>query len=254
MSIIVALTFLTLTPTTMSAAESNNDINELTDEGIYFVTDTDEKSEYLLDLDGDTLRYIETQKELKNGIQEIHTKVYNDNTDELLQDSITKIDGTKIIDQEINKFESLPEKESNKNQLFSAQATSNIVSNKSLVTYLGISYKTNHNTNKGYASYAGLNTKTVSLNGGSASNRNNYNEFTQAVDSMRGHENGTIVGWLITAFSGGGLTVGTILSWKTAKVILKNVAGPVAFATNAYALSMWVYHYNKVSNSYYAIN
>ncbi|MFD2045062.1 hypothetical protein ACFSTA_15365 [Ornithinibacillus salinisoli] len=59
--------------------------------------------------------------------------------------------------------------------------------------------------------------------------------------------------WIIEVVSGDGLTIGTLFSWKTAKILLKNVAGPVAFAANAYALSMWVYHFNELVNGYNAL-
>lgn len=47
---------------------------------------------------------------------------------------------------------------------------------------------------------------------------------------MRSHELGTIVGWIVQAVGSGRLKIGTLFSWKTAKGILKNNAGPIAFA------------------------
>ncbi|MUK88518.1 hypothetical protein GMD78_08945 [Ornithinibacillus sp. L9] len=238
-----------------------SEINE--SEGIQFIIDTEEKSEYLLQVDGQTLRYIETVEDLGD-IVVIHTKVYNNETNELLQDFSTKIEGTQIVDQEVEIFEILPS-ETNDVGIdltikhdpiteFDMRATSSsIISNRSMISYFGISYTTNYLVDFGYANYADLGTKKVNLKHDSATNRANYNEFTRAVDGMVSHESSTIAGWIIQAVSGGGLTIGTLFSWATAKVILKNIAGPVAFATNAYALSMWVYHYNEVNKSYYAL-
>lgn len=88
---------------------------------------------------------------------------------------------------------------------------------------------------------------------GSPKDRNAYNYYTRNVDSLRSTESGTLVGWFISAFSGGGLTVGTLLSWKTVQIILKNIAGPVALAANAWAIGQWYYYYNNCVNGFYNI-
>lgn len=240
------------TNTKVFAGKLESGIHIPQENGITFILDTDEKSEYLIEIDGQTLHYIETQKELYNGIVEIETKVYNYNTQELLQDYTTTVDGTSIIEQDIKQYDTIQQQESVStldNSIFSRR---NIISNKSLVTYLGISYTTNHNKKTGTAKYS-RKTKKINLNKSSASTRTNYNKFTRSVDSLRSYENGTIAGWLITAFSSGGLAVGTILSWKTAKVILKNIAGPVAIVTNTYSLTMWLYHYNQMVKNFNGI-
>lgn len=253
-----------ITSKTIAEEVNYNELNaelkklDLESDGIEFITDTDNNSEYLLNVEGETLRYQETTKTLGNGAVMVTTKIYNDKSGKLLSKTKTKIKGDKIIKQDYEEYEALPMKETQVTQeptkskdLFYAYSYSS--SNRSLVTPLGIRYYTNYSTNKGYATYANLRTKTVNIKYSSYTNRSNYDKFTRAVDSMRGHENGTIAGWLISGFSGGGLTVGALLSWSTVKVILKNIAGPVAVVANAYALTMWVYYYNKVGQSYYAI-
>ncbi|MGE6517611.1 hypothetical protein [Lysinibacillus sphaericus] len=227
-------------------------------EKFQIIEDTAEKSEYILKVNGNDIRYVETVTKIDENTSEIETKAFNEETNELLQHFSTVVEEDKIVEQEVVSFKELPHQEEsvlfNNNADFAPLAAkANITSNKSLVTVLAISYKTNHNTNIGYADYADLKTRSVNITTASAKDRNAYNNYTQNVDSLRATENGTLAGWLISAFSGGGLTVGALLSWKTAQVILKNIAGPVAIAANAWALGQWFYYYNNCVNGFYDI-
>lgn len=228
------------------------------------ITDTEERSEYIVKVDGQEIHYIETVKIVDEDTQEIETKVFNKETNELLQHFATVVEDDKIIEQDVIDFKDLSQQEDSimfnhtnfaatnfTNSRFASSAY--ITSNRSLVSVLGISYTTNYIRNIGYADYANLKTRTVNLTTGSPKDRNAYNYYTRNVDSLRSTENGTLVGWFISAFSGGGLTVGTLLSWKTVQIILKNIAGPVALAANAWAIGQWFYYYNNCVNGFYNI-
>lgn len=248
----------TASASTSPVASTGNDLGMImdTEDGLQMITDTEEKSEYIMTVNGVQTRYIETIETVDEKTMEIHTRVYNEETNELLQDFTTTLVNDEITDQDVQLFEDLPEntdvensnfvpfpKLQNKNMI--ALASSLVKSNRSLVSVLGINYTKNFNTGRGTANYAGLKTRYASLSSSSA-----FDTHASAVDSMRGVETGTLAGWLISGFSGGGLVGGKIISWTTAKVILKNIAGPVAIVSNAWALGQWFYYYNKIANNY----
>ncbi|AOH56118.1 hypothetical protein ABE28_017280 [Peribacillus muralis] len=213
------------------------------DESLTIIKETDKKFEYILSIDGNKIRYIEITELLEDGSIVIHTKSYNEETNDLLQDFETIIKDEKITDQEIYKNEEMPEPniENNFQSIMPFASTS---SNKSLVSVLNISYKKNYSTKKGTATYAKSGTKTAKLSS------KTFDTHARGVDSIRGVENGTLAGWLIAAFTGGGLTAGKIISLQTLKTVIKNVAGPVAVVANAWALGQWLYHYNTISYNF----
>ncbi|MEC1180552.1 hypothetical protein P9B03_18995 [Metasolibacillus meyeri] len=230
-------------------------------ENLKMIIDTDEKSEYIVKIDGKEIRYIETVIIIDEETREIETKAYDEETGDVLQHFSTKVKNDKIIEQNLIDFKDLSQQEDSfikNDDLISTTpyvnpftAFSNYTTtNQSLVTITGVSYTTNHTTNIGYADYARLKTRSVNLSTASAKDRSAYNYYTQNVDSLRATENGTIAGWLISAFGGGGLAIGTLVSWKTAEVILKNIAGPVAIAANSWALIQWFYYYNNCINGF----
>lgn len=207
------------------------------------ITETEEKSEYIMTIDGVKVRYVEDIIKVSANTTTINTKAYNNETNELIQDYSTTITDDKIVEQNLYLLGELPEPKVKKNEdeLF---ALANTKSNSSLVKYMGINYTKNFTTGRGRAQYASLPSRTASLTSKA------FDVHATTVDSMRNVENGTIVGMLTSAFSGGGLVAGKLISWTTAKVILKNIAGPVAVATNAWALSQWVFYYNRLENNY----
>lgn len=249
---------------------SASELSYSSSEGLQIIEESSGKSEYILNVNGNEILYIETVTEINENTSEIETKAFDNKTNELLQHFVTVVEGEKILEQNIIDFKELPHQVELPDQVESvlfetntnfaplnnnmmSMSASNITSNASLVTITGVRYKTNHNTNMGYADYANLKTRSVNISTASGKIRSAYNNYTQNVDSLRGVENGTLVGWLIGAFSGGGLTVGALLSLETAKKILKNIAGPVAFAANAWAIGQWFYYYNNCINGFYDI-
>ena len=206
---------------------------------------TDDKLEYVLTIDGVQIRYIEITEYIDKDVMKISTKAYNEENNEILQDFTTTLRDGKIVDQDIYLLKELPESEMQSGTNSTSSTFSNTASNSSLVTYLEIGYTKNFTTGKGTARYLGLPNRTASLGSSKP-----FNDFANTVDSLRATENGTIAGWLISAFSGGGLVAGKIISWATAKVIIKNIAGPVAVASNAWALGQWFYYYNKLENNW----
>ncbi|MFI8574942.1 hypothetical protein ACIGEL_04450 [Rossellomorea aquimaris] len=255
LSLVLIFGSLAFSTSNNTATASTSTVVPLED-GLHMITDTEEKSEYIMTIDGVQTRYIETIKTIDEKAKDIHTKVYNEETNELLQDFTTTLVNDEIADQEVDLLKSLPERNvvdksngesyptlQNKNMI--ALASSSVKSNKSLVGVLGINYTKNFNTGRGTANYAGLITRYASLSSSST-----FDTHASAVDSMRGVETGTLAGWLISGFSGGGLVGGKIISWATAKIILKNIAGPLAIASNAWALGQWFYYYNRIANNY----
>lgn len=238
MSFILLLgTILVALPRKTSA---NSEIPVL-DESLTIIKETDEKFDYILSIDGNQVRYIEITEVMGDGSKAIHTKSYNEETKELLQDFETIIKDGKITDQVIYKNEEMPEPNENTGPVFVPFAST--ASNKSLVSVLNMSYKKNYSTNKGTATYAKSGTKTAKLSS------KTFDTHARAIDSIRGVENGTLAGWLIAAFTGGGLTAGKIISLQTLKTVIKNVAGPVAVVANAWALGQWMYYYNTISSN-----
>lgn len=238
MSFILLLgTILVALPRKTSA---NSEIPVL-DESLTIIKETDEKFDYILSIDGNQVRYIEITEVMDDGSKAIHTKSYNEETKELLQDFETIIKDGKITDQVIYKNEEMPEPNENTGPVFVPFAST--ASNKSLVSVLNMSYKKNYSTNKGTATYAKSGTKTAKLSS------KTFDTHARAIDSIRGVENGTLAGWLIAAFTGGGLTAGKIISLQTLKTVIKNVAGPVAVVANAWALGQWMYYYNTISSN-----
>lgn len=218
-----------------------------TPDGIEFLVDTDERSEYILTLPtGDKIHFIELITLIDNGNTEIHTQAYELSTNKLLQDYTTLIENDTIIDQTIEHFDT-PQTDNVKIVPFS-----NIISNKSLAP-VGISYITNYNVNTGNAYYAFLESRKVNVVYDSSTLRANYTKFTQAVDSMRGHENGTVIALLLEVFSAtaGAAMIGKLISWKTAETVVKKIINPAALLINTYDLSMWFYYYNEVGTAYY---
>lgn len=239
MSFILLLgTILVALPRKTSA---NSEIPVL-DESLTIIKETDEKFDYILSIDGNQVRYIEITEVMDDGSKAIHTKSYNEETKELLQDFETIIKDGKITDQVIYKNEEMPEPNENTGPVFVPFAST--ASNKSLVSVLNMSYKKNYSTNKGTATYAKSGTKTAKLSS------KTFDTHARAIDSIRGVENGTLAGWLIAAFTGGGLTAGKIISLQTLKTVIKNVAGPVAVVANAWALGQWMYYYNTISSNF----
>lgn len=210
---------------------------------ITIIEETDEVFEYILNIAGTEIRYVELTTEMSDGRTVISTKAYNEETNELLQDFETTIENDNLVDQTINKNEEMPTPGviTNENLIVPFATTK---SNKSLVSVLNIGYTKNYTTNKGTATYAKSGTKTAKLSSAT------FDKHASGVDSIRGVETGTLAGWLIAAFTGGGLTAGKIISLKTAKVILKNIAGPVAVVSNAWALGQWFYYYNIISSNF----
>ncbi|MDV7767168.1 hypothetical protein [Peribacillus sp. CSMR9] len=86
-----------------------------------------------------------------------------------------------------------------------------------MITVLNISYTKNFTTGIGTARYLKEPNKTAKL----ASSKP-FNTYANNVDSIRGTENGTRVGWIISAFSGSSLVAGKVISWATAKKVLAN--------------------------------
>ncbi|MBT2646951.1 hypothetical protein J7E52_09500 [Bacillus sp. ISL-34] len=83
MSFILLLgTVLVVLPSKTSA---NSEIPVL-DESLTIIKETDEKFEYILSIDGNQIRYIEITEVMDDGSKVIHTKSYNEETNELLQD------------------------------------------------------------------------------------------------------------------------------------------------------------------------
>lgn len=239
MSFILLLgTILVALPRKTSA---NSEIPVL-DESLTIIKETDEKFDYILSIDGNQVRYIEITEVMDDGSKAIHTKSYNEETKELLQDFETIIKDGKITDQVIYKNEEMPEPNENTGPVFVPFAST--ASNKSLVSVLNMSYKKNYSTNKGTATYAKSGTKTAKLSS------KTFDTHARAIDSIRGVENGTLAGWLIAAFTGGGLTAGKIISLQTLKTVVKNVAGPVAVVANAWAFGLWMYYYNTISSNF----
>lgn len=213
--------------------------------GMEIITDTDNKSEYIMTIGDVQTRFIEIIERIDKNTILITTKAYNEETNELLQDYTTTLMNDSIVDQDIHLLEELPLEEPVKNTLF---LRSNTRSNASLVTVLELKYTKNFSTGRGTAWYAKLAPKTAPLATSKA-----FDRHSTAVDSIRSVETGTMAGWLIAAFSGGGLVGGKIISWATAKVIIKNIAGPLAVASNAWALGQWFYYYNAIGQAYYDI-
>ncbi|CAN7645263.1 hypothetical protein LJR015_002549 [Peribacillus frigoritolerans] len=225
-----------------SKTSANSEIPVL-DESLTIIKETGEKFDYILSIDGNQIRYIVITEVMDDGSKVIHTKSYNEETNELLQDFETIIKDEKITDQEIYKNEEMPEPNiENTGPVFVPFAST--ASNKSLVSVLNMSYKKNYSTNKGTATYAKSGTKTAKLSS------KTFDTHARAIDSIRGVENGTLAGWLIAAFTGGGLTAGKIISLQTLKTVIKNVAGPVAVVANAWALGQWMYYYNTISSNF----
>lgn len=217
---------------------AENDMQILTD------TNTDDKLEYVLTVDGVQVRYVEITEYIDEDTIKISTKAYNEENNELLQDFTTTLRNDKIVDQDIYLLKNLTETEI-QDSTVGTYAKASTSSNSSLVTYLGIGYTKNFTTGIGTARYLGLKNKTASL-----AKSKPFDAYAGTVDSLRATENGTMAGWLISAFSGGGLVAGKIISWATAKVILKNIAGPAAVAANAWALGQWFYYYNKLETNW----
>ncbi|MFB5936282.1 hypothetical protein ACE8FZ_23790 [Peribacillus frigoritolerans] len=99
---------------------------------------------------------------MDDGSKVIHTKSYNEETNELLQDFETIIKDEKITDQEIYKNEEMPEPNIEyTGPVFVPFAST--ANNKSLVSVLNMSCKKNYSTNKGTATNAKSGTKTAKL-------------------------------------------------------------------------------------------
>ncbi|TGN30529.1 hypothetical protein [Lysinibacillus sp. S2017] len=237
---------------TLSFAVAPNNVKASTSslgtpDGIEILIDTDERSEYILTLPtGDKIHFIELITLIDNGNTEIHTQAYDLSTNKLLQDYTTLIENDTIIDQTIEHFDSI------QTDNVKVAPFSNIISNRSLAP-VGISYITNYDVNTGNAYYAFLDSRKVNVVYDNSTTRANYAKFTQAVDSMRGHENGTLIALLIEVFSAatGTAMIGKLISWKTAETIVKKIIGPAAAIANAYDFSMWFYYYNEVGTAYY---
>ncbi|MET1178145.1 hypothetical protein ABG775_09215 [Peribacillus simplex] len=229
-------------PSNTALATSGSTI--IPEDGMEIITDTEEKSEYILTILGVQTRYIETTETIDENTIIIHTKVYNEDNHELIQDFSTTLTNDKIVDQDVILFEEIPEPKTQEEAsgFYPMASTSG---NKSMVTILNISYTKNFTTGKGTARYLKEPNKTAKL----ASSKP-FNTYANNVDSLRGTESSTTVGWLVSGFSGGSLVAGKIISWATAKTILTKIAGPVAVVSNAVALSSWFYYYNKLEKSW----
>lgn len=70
--------------------DANSDIPVL-DESLTIIKETDEKFDYILSIDGNQIQYIEITEVMDDGSKIIHTKSYNEKTNELLQDFETII-------------------------------------------------------------------------------------------------------------------------------------------------------------------
>lgn len=75
------------------------------------ITNTEERSEYILKVDGQEIHYIETVKIVDEDTQKIDTKVFNNETNELLQHFATVVEDDKIIEQEVIDFKDLSQQE-----------------------------------------------------------------------------------------------------------------------------------------------
>ncbi|WP_451136524.1 hypothetical protein, partial [Streptomyces sp. NPDC001732] len=181
----------TLVMSTLAFAAPNqkvsaSELNYVSD-NFEIITDTEEKSEYILKVDGQEIHYIETVTTIDEDTKEIETKAYNEETNELLQHFTSVVKEDKIVDQDVISFEELPQSQQEDSTIVNNGGIAlfaSVTSNKSLITYLGIKYSTNHTTNIGSADYAGLKTKKVNLTTASAKNRQAYNSYTQNVDSL----------------------------------------------------------------------
>ncbi|MFF2455161.1 hypothetical protein [Peribacillus simplex] len=132
-------------PSNTALATSGSTI--IPEEGMEIITDTEEKSEYILTILGVQTRYIETTETIDENTIIIHTKVYNEDNHELIQDFSTTLTNDKIVDQDVILFEEIPEPKTQEEAsgFYPMASTSG---NKSMVTILNISYTKNFTTGK----------------------------------------------------------------------------------------------------------